>query len=247
MKRKLLLSLLAFAGGLTVVGSGFSAWYFNENKTITATGTVKHYVTDLNGNIGELKDLNESKSIYIILDQGGYENADVLTKGVSISHIDDNSSISDSNLGETSDTTIGATYSITEANYTTLKNANINSGTFTATFELSTEAAAYIKFKSEDTYDTSKATLPTGGSFNITDSKVVYTYTINFNDAFVTNSYKQEFKFDASTTDYVNVMLQYVDSKKPTNNSDYTAMKTALNNKTLMSIDYSFDVNKTTA
>ncbi len=113
MKRRLLVSLLAFAGGLTVVGSGFSAWYFNENKAISTSGNINHYITDLNGNIGQLTDLNVNKKLYIVLDQGGYSNASELTKGVSITYFDSNDdSISDSNLGTSSDATIGCKYSI---------------------------------------------------------------------------------------------------------------------------------------
>lgn len=242
MKRKLLLSLLAFAGGLTVVGSGFSAWYFNENKTISASGNIGHHITDSNASIGTLTDLNANKTLYIVLDQGGYSNKADVTKGVSISYFNTaNASISDSDLGTTSDTIIGATYQIDELDYTTLTAANINSGKFTATFTLSTEASTYLKFKAESTYDTAKSTLPSGGTFDISDSTTTYTYTINFDAAFVTASRKQDFKFDASTTNYVNTMLEY--KKKPTKDSEYTEMKTSLNGKTLMTINYSFEID----
>lgn len=244
MKRRLLVSLLAFAGGLTVVGSGFSAWYFNENKAISTSGNINHYITDLNGNIGQLTDLNVNKKLYIVLDQGGYSNASELTKGVSITYFDstDDSSISDSNLGTSSDATIGCKYSIEEDDYTTLTNANISSGIFTATFSLSTEASNYLKFKAESTYDTTKATLPSGGEFDINDTTTTYTYTLNYNNEQFKNDKFQEFKFDASTTDNVNVMLQYKDGMKPTSDSAYSAMKTALNGKTLMTISYKFEI-----
>ncbi len=243
MKRRLLVSLLAFAGGLTVVGSGFSAWYFNENKAISTSGNINHYITDLNGNIGQLTDLNVNKKLYIVLDQGGYSNARDLTKGVSITYFDStDDSISDSNLGTSSDATIGCKYSIEEDDYTTLTNANISSGIFTATFSLSTEASNYLKFKAESTYDTTKATLPIGGNFVITDTTTTYTYTLNYNNEQFKNDKFQEFKFDASTKDNVNVMLQYKDGMKPTSNSEYSAMKTALNGKTLMTISYKFEI-----
>lgn len=248
MKRKLLLSLLAFAGGLTVVGSGFSAWYFGSQEQ-TATKSINHYITDLNSSVGTLTDLNASDNLYIVFNQGGYANKDDVTKGISITNV--TGTVSDSNTGTLLET-IGAKYEISANHITTLLNAGITSGTFSATLELTTKAANYIEFKSYEGYDTTtgKGTLPdaSGLSLNAEKTKVTYTYKVDFNSSVdsssVVSDYSQEFKFDASTTDGVNKMLQYKTGKKPTDANGYNDMAQALDENTLMNISYSFKINE---
>lgn len=233
MKRKLLIGALAFVGGLTVVGSGFSAWYFGSTE-LTKDNAINHYVTDIADNIGTLTDLNESDKLYIILDQGGYENINDATKGVSITKSE--TTPTDEALGDEV-ATIGAKYEISKENFVTLHDAGIEKGTFTATLNLSTAAQTYLKFVASPSVsvDTDKVT----DGLTRTDTTLTYTYDVDFT-ATVTADYSKTFTFDSSTTDTVNALLQY--NTKPATKDAYEAMKTALGSESLLTINYSFKI-----
>ncbi len=233
MKRKLLIGALAFVGGLTVVGSGFSAWYFGSTE-LTKDNAINHYVTDIADNIGTLTDLNESDKLYIILDQGGYKNASDATKGVSITKSE--TTPTDEELGDEV-TTIGAKYEISKENFVTLHDAGIKKGTFTATLSLSTAAQTYLKFVASPSVSVD-TTVVTGG-LTRTDTTLTYTYDVDFT-ATVTDDYSKSFTFDSSTTDTVNALLQY--NTKPATKEAYEAMKTALGTESLLTINYSFKI-----
>lgn len=53
VNRKITLGLLALVGGLTIVGSGFSAWYFGDNN-LNATSNVDAHVTPLAEGFGKI-------------------------------------------------------------------------------------------------------------------------------------------------------------------------------------------------
>lgn len=81
MKRKFLAVVLPIIGCATVVGSGFSAWYFGEYVTTGANGStaVNVNVTDeIKTNEGNLQFTLDKSSINgtntLILDQGGAKN-----------------------------------------------------------------------------------------------------------------------------------------------------------------------------
>lgn len=232
-----MLSLVALCGGLTIVGSGFSAWYFSL-ETLTASNSINHYVTDLNDSIGELTDLNKDEKLYVILDQGGFANKDDATKGVSITKLEDGKTMSDTYTGAAV-ATLGANYTISKENATKLVAAGITTGTFTADFKLTDAASAYLTFKTDYTGGTG---LVTGGTLTAANQTISYTYSVNFsNIASGTDAeYTIDFKFDSSTTDGVNAMLSYADSKKPQNKDAYEAMKDALSTDKLIDISYSF-------
>lgn len=243
MKRKLVLSLVALCGGLTIVGSGFSAWYFSIDA-LKATNSINHYVTDLNDSIGTLTDLNKDEKLYVILDQGDYENMKVETKGISINNVTD--TVSDSNLGNEV-ATIGANYALTKEAATKLVAAGVTEGKFTATMELSTAAAKYIKFKTSYNGGSSLPTSTvTGDGITVADAKISYTYTVSFADH-TSSDYSVDFKFDSSTTDKVNAMLQYngidttgTETGKPTTKNLYDLMKTNIGSDPIVTITYGF-------
>ena len=233
MKRKLLMGSIAFCGALAVVGSGFSSWYF-ENTIDNQTGNVAVHVTDLVEGIGTLTNNDSDKSLYVILDQGTYANKSDVTKGISVTSVTGN--VSDSNLGTAVDS-LSATYKIEATDATKLVAAGISSGTFTATIELSEAAQAYLAF---DTTYTSATPEAAAGKLSVTASKLTYEYTVNYT---ASNSVDQTFTFDVSTTGYVNKLIQFATGKKPTTKDDYTAMKTALDGKDILTITYSYSVN----
>lgn len=234
MKRKLLIGALAFVGGLTVVGSGFSAWYFGSTE-ITKDNSINHYVTDIADDIGTLTDLNASNKLYIILDQAGYSNLNDATKGVSITSSE--TIPTDASLGTAVDL-LGAKYEIAQAKFTALHDAGVKKGTFTATLELSSKAQTYLKFVSSPKVSVDTTAVSEG--LTRVDAKLTYTYDVNFATAGATEDYSKTFTFDSSTTNGANALLQY--NNKPTTKDAYTAMKTALGTDPLLTINYSFKI-----
>lgn len=258
MKRKVLLGLLAFGGGLTVVGSGFSAWYFNVGD-INQDGKISHHVTDLNSNAGALTDLNDGKNLFVVFDQGGFTNANDTTKGLSIHEYDSTKeAITDSDVTDTTLADyIGAKYTIGEKDYTTLMNAGVKTGVFKSTFTLSDTAAKYIKFKAYDaaSFTADDITLPSGSditNLKITDTTVTYSYTFTYPTTYSLEGTTFEVKFNCKTVESVNKILEYQTADegkgilgKPQNSTAYATMKEALRadaTNPVMALNYSFTV-----
>lgn len=90
MKRKLLAVALPLVSAMAIVGSGFAAWNF-QSTSVEKSKDIGVIITDVTSALGEFKfkvDGNlvagETLGLDLVLDQGGYENKDVLTKGISI-------------------------------------------------------------------------------------------------------------------------------------------------------------------
>ena len=90
MKRKILAVTIPVVGCITVVGSGFSAWYFSTGTGNATDGTgfgvninVTEEVKDTSSTL-EIKESNSEtlKTEYLILDQGGVSNKTDETKGI---------------------------------------------------------------------------------------------------------------------------------------------------------------------
>ena len=85
MKIKKLFTLVPALAVLTLVGSGFSAWVFNEAKTETF---------NFNGSLNVVTASNlslttpEDPKFNVIFDQGGFKNANDVTKGITVTGID---------------------------------------------------------------------------------------------------------------------------------------------------------------
>ena len=92
MKRKFLAVVLPIVGCATVVGSGFSAWYFGATASSNESFTIGTSVTEEidsvantlsipsdNSNAAQLNGMN------LILDQGGFENTNV-NQGIMFAH-----------------------------------------------------------------------------------------------------------------------------------------------------------------
>lgn len=85
MKVKKLFTLVPALAVLTLVGSGFSAWVFNEAKTETFNfnGSL-NVVTASNLSLNT----SEDPKFNVIFDQGGFKNANDVTKGITVTGID---------------------------------------------------------------------------------------------------------------------------------------------------------------
>lgn len=85
MKVKKLFTLVPALAVLTLVGSGFSAWVFNEAKTETF---------NFNGSLNVVTASNlslntpEAPEFKVTFDQGGFKNANDVTKGITVTGID---------------------------------------------------------------------------------------------------------------------------------------------------------------
>lgn len=83
LNRKLLALVLPAVAVSALVGSGFSAWYFRENDIEGTSQNVNVFVTDMVDNAVGTLTLNETKATKLTLDQGGYQYATDLKKGIS--------------------------------------------------------------------------------------------------------------------------------------------------------------------
>lgn len=261
MKRKLVLGLVAFTGGLAVVGSGFASWYFaqtTDNKSIT----VGTYTTDMNKGIGELETIATvgettekigDNKICLVLDQGRYANASNALCGVSFHKLGNDATASDTAFSSsTLVSTLGVRYTISSENLTTLQNAGVTKGTLTTTITLKTD---YLAFNSYTADEFIGGTSTTAGTATAGEKTLVFTTTIDLSTATVeaaATSYSTDVTFDVSTSNYgtssVNKMLKYGDSKKPENSESYSAMTSAmsaLTNSEALNVTYSFTVGTT--
>ena len=257
MKRKFLAVVLPIVGCATVVGSGFSAWYFEASTSDSDSFTVSTHVTE------EIKDANGTLDIvssnsatldekYLILDQGGSDDSSRsdTTKGIMIS---------DASVEET---TARKDFAYTfKVSYDGTKVGLSLNDVYSAKMELSVELSIklqvgegeakglddYIKVKdsaevkviykgTEGTENTAKTPL----DFTTADSGITYTakYTLGQNelstlvaDSEVTK-YTWEFSLDLSTSDtLVNSLFEYKD--KPSDHDTLEAMCTAAEGKTV--------------
>lgn len=85
LNRKILALVLPAVAVSALVGSGFSAWYFYDTGSystdnINVSVSVENKVEQ---NIGSLVLNSEIKNIKLVLDQGGYQNRETKTKGIS--------------------------------------------------------------------------------------------------------------------------------------------------------------------
>lgn len=83
LNRKLLALVLPAVAVSALVGSGFSAWYFNEKNIEGTKQNVNVSIADMVDNTVGTLTLNETQATKLTLDQGGFQNADALNKGIS--------------------------------------------------------------------------------------------------------------------------------------------------------------------
>ena len=241
MKRKVLIGLLSVIGCVAIAGSGFASWYFGVGDK-SKEQNVSTHVTNLVTGSGELKDNNKDQNLYVVLNQGGYNNASDNTKGISIVDLSNSTSstISDTNLGTEIDS-LSVTYTISAEDATNLYNAKITSddsttATFTANIYLSVDAQKYLKFDSNygskvNDWDSKKCV--------VTDTGIIFNYEIEYKSNTAIN---KTFEFTTKTTDFVNSMLVY--KSKPTTSTDYNAMKDTLNNQNILTASYGLYINE---
>ena len=214
-KRKILMLTLPLVGIATIVGSGFSAWYFNET-TVSASAKLGVAVTEMHVTAGELTTTLPANA-KIVLDQGGASNATSLTEKIYVG------------TPATGDTytpvnSFNVTFTIPTASANGLKDSGIK-GHFTLTPTVNETLLKYINVNTTLLTLTKDFTFATDEELTSPWSKTtsglntIYTVTISLaasNAANTPFSYK-----DNSTVEGAN-------PGKPLTSAQYEAMKTAL-------------------
>ena len=129
--RKLLAIGVPILGMVAIVGSGFSAWYF-ESQTVEVSTSMGISLTPIATSYGAF-DVSEN-DYTLVLDQGGISNASILEKGISVQ------------VGGSNVTTIEASYSIDSGALQILTDDGLT-GTITTTVKVLSTLASYVNFK----------------------------------------------------------------------------------------------------
>lgn len=129
LNRKLLALVLPTVAVGALVGSGFSAWYFNEENI---TGTNQNVNVEITGmvdtSVGTLT-LDSTQATTLTLDQGGYANAAALDKGISFDKV-----------------SVGAKFTFSGNSYANLKSAGMKVE-ITTTVTFSANLLNYVEVK----------------------------------------------------------------------------------------------------
>ena len=200
MKVKKLFTLVPALAVLTLVGSGFSAWVFNEAKTETF---------NFNGSLNVVTASNlslntpEAPEFKVTFDQGGFKNANDVTKGITVTGID--------------------TYTFTlEATDLPLVGDQIDLTNNSLSINYSLEVTDGSEYVESSLMATNQAI-----SFNLSStsgSSTYYSYksTTNQNSDGTTGNITFSITINLKSTD--GSVLYYVEGKKPTNSASWVEM-----------------------
>ena len=245
LKRKILAAVLPVVAAGTVVGSGFSAWYFSETTVGAKTLSVGIDIAPATNQAGNLSvmyngSLDSVTNAKVMLDQGTGNNRNNYLKGISFTS--DETPLSTGSGGAVSGglQTIDFTYKIGKTDFDTLDKANM-SVKITLEVTLNETFAQYIDVSSaKDTTNTSNyAWCP---DVALTEkSRTNYAGTFDFNNCKTESgdNYEFTFRIDLSTNDEENTMLSYYENnasgegvettfKKPSTYTDWGTMSSTL-------------------
>ena len=250
MKRKILAVTIPVVGCLTVVGSGFSAWYFSTatgkatdgfGVNINVTEEVKDTKDTLkivNSNANPDPDTDTSLvNTHLILDQGGVSNKEDVTKGIMFAKYADDEPV----VNETVDRTVNYTFDLVFTGDTSLTLNKIYDAKMevavSVSFDLGPNLSRYIKPVTgaglEVTYSVvgEPSTATKKESFTNSGTGTVYTSEIVFEAAdlakmsnYPIQNFTWNFKLDLSTEGLANKLFQYVEGQKPLNSGALTTM-----------------------
>ena len=168
MKRKFLAVVLPIIGCATVVGSGFSAWYFGEYVTTGADGStaVNVDVTDeIKTDQGNLKFTLDDSSIddttTLILDQGGAKN-ESLDSGIRFGASTDTQTTAKNKMWKFKMTYDGASGTVDTDGLSIFEvyNAGLRIR-FAVSIELTGNLGNYVTFQSDQKLEVSSSSQPT--------------------------------------------------------------------------------------
>ena len=252
MKRKFLAVVLPIVGCATVVGSGFSAWYFGAATSASDTGfTVNTNVTEEISSAKDTLSISDSNAAnlnekHLILDQGGMDDlskADV-TKGIMVA---------DSVVNETTERELNYTFKVTydgnsaglslnDVYYAQMKLVVTVSITFSSGEGEKKSLDDFVKVKDSAVlkvgYTTPNQTKDV--KFTTADGGVTYQAQFVLEQSELASlvtegevmSYTWSFTLDLSTNEsLVNALFEYED--KPADHDELEAMRTAVSGTTV--------------
>ena len=243
LKRKILAAVLPVVAAGTVVGSGFSAWYFGSLTGDSGSGKIGVSITD-GAEFGSLTayytlvedggvtqhtfDLNgQQTGIIIQLDQGGTSNAADTTKGISF--LDSSKKLIK---------TIGFKYEIKD-----FDSFVASDYTFTVNFsvEIVGKLANYVQFATSNS-DPSKP----DNNFSTSIGNFEFDESSNNKILCTLNNIGgiNDWVYDVSTgEDLANSMLQYKKDMKPTEKDVYESMVSTITNDVTSCLSFSVNVS----
>lgn len=250
LKRKILAAVLPVVAAGTVVGSGFSAWYFNENKLedkSLSIGVDTSSATNQAGNLSVLyNNMHESiNNAKVVLDQGSGSNRNSYLHGIGfVSDETPFTTDSDNIVTGGGLNTINFTYKIKTTDYDNLIKANMVVK-LTLNVSLNSELLKYVEVSSaKDEENTSN--YKWCPDVALEEDNNVYTGDIDFHRLKTTvgsedeKYYQFQFHIDLSTVNEQNTMLNYHESNafgegsmqtafaKPQKYSEWSNMNSAL-------------------
>ncbi len=210
LRRKMLAILLPTVAAATLVGSGFSAWYFGETVDTSHKFGVGVVITDLVGEIGTIsKSENAVEPTKIVLDQGTAAHANEPDYGISFGDAETSS------FGKES--FIGATFKFNDGVYDKLTSAGL-SVYFIQTVTVNNTLLEFVTFQ-----DNVEKTL---GDKDTLSSDATTTYTL---ETKIVDPDSTSMTINIGTTNYINAFLQYGGNQgKPENETELSNMRDAL-------------------
>lgn len=212
LRRKMLAILLPTVAAATLVGSGFSAWYFGETVDTSHKFGVGVEITDVVGEIGTIsKSANSVEPTKIVLDQGQGTATHANDPDYGISFRDAETS----SFGEGS--FIGATFEFNTGVYNKLTSAGL-SVYFIQTVTVNNALLEFVTFQ-----DNVEGTL---GNKDDLSSDATTTYTL---ETKIVDPNSTSMTINVGTTNYINAFLQYGGNQgKPENSTELSNMRDAL-------------------
>ena len=240
MKRKFLAVVLPIIGCATVVGSGFSAWYFGETTNKNGSGSfgvniaITDEVKDATNSLTVSSDVSKLKDHKLLLDQGGYANKDNPDSGIMFTNSDPLPTQVSTTTGIDWNFTI--TYNSTNTSIKQLYEAGLQ-----IRFEFNITLSEGKDEDSEglnDYIEVKPATVgitSTTGSLNASSTEFASSDGVTYSAQYILNGSGldtknaiYQFTLDMNTTEstFSNALFKY--KQKPTDYNPYYAMETAL-------------------
>ena len=210
-KRKILMLTLPLVGVATIVGSGFSAWYFNSTAVTPVDGKIGVSITNKTTTTGTLSsDLGRAT---LVLDQGGSKSVDAsdVTKHIWVER------------EETKIPSFNISFTIAKASATALAESRVK-GQLTVTATVNETLAKYVAVDTTK-WNVTKDMMFGGGDVldtdwtkEVSETNMVYTLTLSVLESTGEGS---PFKYTVKNNETHTL-------GKPTTEEEYDAMKTAI-------------------
>lgn len=251
MKRKILAVTIPVVGCITVVGSGFSAWYFStatggDNDGFGVNINVTEEVKDTSSTL-EIRESNATTDLvntHLILDQGGVSNKEDVTKGIMFAKYAVNEPV----VNETVDRTVSYTFNLVFTGDTSLTLNKIYDAkmevALSVSFDLGVNLSQYIETTStahlevkypvvvepsgeepseQTKEETKKVTFTKSGTAYKAEFVLEATDLAKMSKVPI-QSFTWKFKLDLSTEGLANKLFKYAEGQKPLNSGALSTM-----------------------